>query len=180
MKAEVSMQACKASVQRPLKSKAIENICEEGKSIVISLSLFLSLGHVLEISQHLTKRLSPQSRSPMPLTDWAVRSERTSCSSLGTSYSPRQRDILCLVSMYGNRRTVFAPEGLGVGQLIGKKGSNVRHLQSRSGARVNVNADAGTVIVSGSSSDVSGAVELLEGQFASWRSSGVPRCPVLE
>ena len=74
--------------------------------------------------------------------------------------------------MYRTRQTVHAPEGMPMGQLIGKRGSNVRHLQSRSGARINIDTNAGTMTVSGSASDVSAALQRLESQFASWRSSG--------
>ena len=74
--------------------------------------------------------------------------------------------------MYRTRQTVHAPEGMPMGQLIGKRGSNVRHLQSRSGARINIDTNAGTITVSGSASDVSAALKRLKGQFASWRSSG--------
>lgn len=74
--------------------------------------------------------------------------------------------------MYRTRQTLYAPQGLPMGQLIGKGGSNVKHIQSRSGARVNVNSDAGVVSISGSTLSVSTAVQLFEGQFASWRSSG--------
>ena len=74
--------------------------------------------------------------------------------------------------MHRTRRTLYAPQGLAIGQLIGKGGSNVKHVQSRSGARVNVNADDGSIVISGSTLDVSKAMQLFEGQFASWRSSG--------
>ena len=59
-----------------------------------------------------------------------------------------------------------------MGQMIGKKGSNIRHLQYKSGARIAVNGDAGFVTVTGSAPDISAAVNLLQAQFASWRSSG--------
>ncbi len=74
--------------------------------------------------------------------------------------------------MYRSRRTIPLPEGLPVGQLIDKKGSNIRHLQSKSGSRIAVNGDAGVVTVTGSAFDVTATENLLQAQFASWRSSG--------
>ncbi|DBA85228.1 TPA: hypothetical protein ACH3X2_005931 [Trebouxia sp. C0005] len=79
--------------------------------------------------------------------------------------------------MYRSRQTFPLPEGFPVGQLIGKKGSNIRHLQSKSGSRIAVNADAGIVTVSGSASDIAAAVNLLQAQFASWRSSAATAYP---
>lgn len=75
--------------------------------------------------------------------------------------------------MYCSRRTIPLPEGLPVGQLIGRKGSNIRHLQSKSASRIAVNDDADIVTVTGSASEISAAVNLLQAQFASWRSSGI-------
>ena len=84
-----------------------------------------------------------------------------------------------LSSMYRSRRTIPLPEGLPVGQLIGKRGSNIRHLQFKSGSRIAVNGDAGFVTVTGSASDITAAVNLLQAQFASWRSSGIACFPPL-
>lgn len=74
--------------------------------------------------------------------------------------------------MHRSRQSIPLPEGLPVGQLIGRKGSNIRHLQSKSGARIAVRGDAGIVTVTGSAFDIIAALSLLEAQFASWRSSG--------
>ena len=75
--------------------------------------------------------------------------------------------------MYSRRNiSVHVPAGLGIGQMIGKQGSNIKHLQSRSRARMNVDAATETVRISGSDAEISFALKLLEAQFASWRSSG--------
>ena len=74
--------------------------------------------------------------------------------------------------MYKSRTEVRIPAGLGVGQVIGKKGSNIKYLQTRCGARMSVNTVFETVTVTGSATAVALALKLLEAQFASWRSSG--------
>lgn len=76
--------------------------------------------------------------------------------------------------MYRSRTDVRIPVGLGVGQVIGKQGSNLKYLQTRCGARMSVDTKNETVQVSGDSTAVSLALRLLEAQFASWRSSGQP------
>ena len=75
-------------------------------------------------------------------------------------------------TMYQSRTDVRIPAGLGVGQVIGKQGSNIKHLQTRCGARMSVDTNDEKLIVSGSATAVSLALRLLEAQFASWRSSG--------
>ena len=74
--------------------------------------------------------------------------------------------------MYRSRTVVRIPSGLAVGQLIGKQGSNIKHLQTRSCARMAVDTASETVTISGNVADVELAQKLLEAQFASWRSSG--------
>ena len=74
--------------------------------------------------------------------------------------------------MYRTRTSVRVPAGLGIGQLIGKQGSNIKHLQSRTSARMAVDTVSETVTITGEKTDVSLALALLEAQFASWRSSG--------
>lgn len=76
--------------------------------------------------------------------------------------------------MYRSRVVVKVPKGLAVGQLIGKQGSNIKHLQTASCARMAVDTISESVTISGNAADVSRAVKLLEAQFASWRSSGDP------
>lgn len=76
--------------------------------------------------------------------------------------------------MYGRRSAVVAiPSGLGMGQIIGKQGSNIKHLSSRSCARMSVDTASETVSINGSDGAVSLAVKLLDAQFQSWRSSGL-------
>lgn len=77
-------------------------------------------------------------------------------------------------TMYSTRTVVRVPAGLGMGMLIGKQGSNIKYLQSRTAARMAVNADTETVTIIGNKEDVSLALMLMEAQFASWRSSGEP------
>lgn len=74
--------------------------------------------------------------------------------------------------MYRSRTVVKVPSGLAMGQIIGKRGSNIKHLQTVACARMAVDTASGTLTISGSTSDVSRAVKLLEAQFESWRSSG--------
>ncbi|KAL3145248.1 hypothetical protein ABBQ32_000992 [Trebouxia sp. C0010 RCD-2024] len=79
--------------------------------------------------------------------------------------------------MYRSRVVVKVPKGLAVGQLIGKQGSNIKHLQTASCARMAVDTISESVTISGNAADVSRAVKLLEAQFASWRSSAVSAYP---
>ena len=74
--------------------------------------------------------------------------------------------------MYRTRTVVQIPPGLALGQLIGKAGSNIKHLQTTCGARMSVNNSSETVTVSGNTADVKLAQKLLQAQFDSWRSSG--------
>ena len=74
--------------------------------------------------------------------------------------------------MYRTRSVVEVPQGLAVGHLIGKAGSNIKHLQTRSCARIAVDTASEYITVSGSTTNVALAVKLLEAQFDSWRSSG--------
>lgn len=74
--------------------------------------------------------------------------------------------------MYRSRTIVKVPQGLALGQLIGKAGSNIKHLQTRSCARMSVDNASQTVTISGNTADVALALKLLEVQFDSWRSSG--------
>ena len=74
--------------------------------------------------------------------------------------------------MYRQRQTVAVPPGMDLGQVIGKAGSNLKHLQARSGTRMFVDNSSESVIVQGRAKDVSTAVEMLAKQFESWRSSG--------
>ena len=67
-------------------------------------------------------------------------------------------------------RTVRAPEGISVGQLIGKSGSNIKHLQERSGSRIAI--EPGLVKIKGSPEATSIALQLWEQQFKSWWASG--------
>ena len=67
---------------------------------------------------------------------------------------------------------VSVPDGLELGQVIGKAGSNVKYLQNKSKTRMFVDCDARVVTVKGHARDVSTALDLLEKQFANWRSSG--------
>lgn len=81
--------------------------------------------------------------------------------------------IWLAIRMYSRRNvSVHVPAGLGMGQIIGKQGSNIKHLQSRSCARMSVDSATETVRISGSAAEISFAVKLLEAQFACWRSSG--------
>jgi rRNA processing protein Krr1/Pno1 len=54
---------------------------------------------------------------------------------------------------------------MSAGAIIGKGGSNIKMVQSRSGARVSVTSQGNAVHVSGSPSAVSAAMELLNGQI---------------
>lgn len=58
--------------------------------------------------------------------------------------------------------TVKAPEGLPVGQLIGKSGSNIKHLQARSGSRIAVDPASGFVKVTGKPEAIAMSLQLLE------------------
>ena len=69
--------------------------------------------------------------------------------------------------MYRSRAVVKVPAGLAVGQLIGKQGSNIKHLQTTSCTRMAVDTNSETITISGSAADVSRGVKLLEAQFAS-------------
>ena len=59
-----------------------------------------------------------------------------------------------------------------MGMLIGKQGSNIKYLQSRTSARMAIDANTESVTITGYEADVMLAMALLEAQFASWRSSG--------
>ncbi len=69
---------------------------------------------------------------------------------------------------------IKAPAGLSMGRLIGKHGSNIKHLQETSGAHIKAQMQSDDdiyVIVRGNSHQGLLAVELVEAQFASWQCS---------
>lgn len=80
---------------------------------------------------------------------------------------------------YGQRsssRSIALPPGMSPGAIIGKGGSNINLLQSRSGARVIINNSTGRVEVSGSSAAVDEALRLLMLQIDTFKATGVWKC----
>lgn len=75
----------------------------------------------------------------------------------------------------GNGRSIALPLGMSpaAGAIIGKGGSNIKLLQSRSGARVIINNSTGRVEVSGSSAAVDEALRLLMLQIDTLKATGV-------
>lgn len=73
----------------------------------------------------------------------------------------------------GASQSIPLPPGMSPGAIIGKGGSNIKLLQSRSGARVSVNANSGSVDVSGTPAAVEEAVRLLWLQIDAFTATGV-------
>jgi hypothetical protein len=68
--------------------------------------------------------------------------------------------------------SIALPPGMTAGAVIGKGGSNIKLLQSRSGARLSVNSNSGRVEVFGSTSAVNEALKLLRQQFEAFAATG--------
>lgn len=72
---------------------------------------------------------------------------------------------------YGNSTSIHLPPGMSPGAIIGKGGSNIKMIQSRSGARVVVNR-SGAVEISGSASAVQEAKRLVQLQISTFEATG--------
>ena len=75
------------------------------------------------------------------------------------------------------RQVLPAPPGLPTGQLIGKKGNNLKHLQARSGAHIYVDAEIKAVVVTGDGKSVARAIDLLQAQFRAWKTAATTLYP---